>query len=128
VTRLSLQAADNVAAGDAPARTARALAALPRLAHLRLLTSTPNRTFWASPEVAAALARCPALRVLEVETRNDSLWRRELGPVNGQPCPPRPPRAWSPFAEALKAGGCRATVRMAPASTIFFTEEFDVDV
>jgi hypothetical protein len=88
---------------------------LPRLAHLRLSRFGSSCTFWGTPAVAAELARCPALRLLEVERPDDPLWRHELGPAdNADPCAPRPPSAWPPFVKALRAGGCRATVRPAP--------------
>jgi hypothetical protein len=99
------------------ARAARALARLPRLVHLRLAFprgDLPGESLgWGSPVVAAELARCPALRLLEIDRRDDPLWRHErLGPHPGMP---RPSPTWPPFAEALRAGGCGAAVR--PASS-----------
>jgi hypothetical protein len=120
-------------------RTARALARLPRLAHLRLtfvpLNVWPRRrdltSGWDSPLVAAALARCPALRVLEVDRRNDPLWRHKLGPAPGIPGRvPQPSPEWAAFAGALRAGGCGAALRPAPAAlteTNLFSKEFDVE-
>jgi hypothetical protein len=97
-----------------PARTARALARLPLLTHLRL-ASRWCRPDWASPEVAAALAGCPALRLLEIDRPGDPLWRHEIGPARGDRSRmPRPSPAWHPFAEALRAGGCGAVVRPRP--------------
>jgi hypothetical protein len=124
LTRLSLfaDAGGGLAPAEgAPARTARVLATLPRLAHLRLLSHRSSRVSWGSPAVAAELARCPALRLLEVERPNDPMWWHYLGPA---PANPR-----TPFAEALRAGGCRATVRPAPDSLPHdgFEEEFDID-
>jgi hypothetical protein len=79
--------------------------------------------------VAAALARCPALRLLEVGRPQDPLWRHEGGPAHGaNGRMPRPSPAWPPFAEALMAGGCRATVRPAPPPGASLLAEFDVDV
>jgi hypothetical protein len=129
LTSLSLSADSHdgrAPAEGAPARVACVLAGLPRLAHLRLSSPTPSGIVWGSPAVAAALARCPALRLLEVEPPNDPLWRHELGPAHTKPRMPRPSPLWQPFAEALRAGGCRATVR--PAPDFGFEEEFDFDV
>jgi hypothetical protein len=107
-------------AGGAPARTARALAGLPRLSHLRLAYphsnvrgATPD---WVCPAVAAELARCPALWVLEIDRLTGPLWRHErLGPPYGPgPRMPLPSPAWPPFVEALRAGGFRGPVRPAP--------------
>jgi hypothetical protein len=119
--------------GGAAVRAARALAGLPRLAHLRLtferydplcdsdiipLDRLVSKSLWGSPWVAAALARCPALRVLEIDRRDDPLWRHEHGPVHGaSPRMPRPSPHWKAFAGALRAGGCSAAVRPAPAWT-----------
>jgi hypothetical protein len=124
-------------AGGAFVRTARALARLPRLAHLRLtfrsFNVSPERpeveTEWGSALVAAELARCPALRLLEVGRPHDPLWRHELGDTGANPRTPRPSPSWPPFAEALRAGGCRATVRPAPAWTgpSVFSNEFDLE-
>jgi hypothetical protein len=110
-------------ASSAPARTARALARLPRLAHLRVSfpegTPPGKPSEWGCPavaaEVAAELARCPALRLLEIDRRGGPLWRHELGPLFGPgPVIPRPSPAWPPFAQALSAGGFCGTVRPAP--------------
>jgi hypothetical protein len=103
-------------AGSVPARAARALARLPRLAHLRVTypqgESPGDNSNWGCPAVAAELARCPALRLLEIDRRDGALWRHERGPpFSPGPCMPRPSPAWPPFAEALRAGGFRGSVR-----------------
>jgi hypothetical protein len=131
-----LQPAGRASEGDEPplgpecaglARAARALAGLPRLAHLRL-TVTYGSATWASPAVAASLARCPALRLLEIGRPGDPLWRHELGLAHGAgPRVPRPSPAWRPFAEALRAGGFGGVVRPAPASRRYPTE-FDLEI
>jgi hypothetical protein len=115
-------------AGSAPARTARALARLPRLAHLRLMFFQDNllgeTPYWDCPAVAAELARSPALRLLEIDCRDGPLWRHELGPVHGPgPRVPRPSPAWPPFAQALRAGGSGAVVRPAPER---FPHDFEI--
>jgi hypothetical protein len=128
LTQLCVTVADDFGpAGDAPARVARMLAGLPRLAHLRLIS---RARFWGAPAVAAELARCPALRLLEVENPYKPLWRHELGPAHGaNPRMPRPSPLWPPFAEALRAGGCRAAVRPGPADwPLVPREEFDIEV
>jgi hypothetical protein len=110
---------------------ARVLARLPRLEHLRLLNQATTGITWGFPEVAAELARCPALRVLEIDRAHDPLWRHELGPARGaHPRVPRPSSEWPPFAEALHAGGCRAALRPAPDSitTFLFEPEFEVEI
>jgi hypothetical protein len=114
------------------ARVARALAMLPRLAHLRLTFPKDYKVYdctsdWACPAVAAELARCRALRLLEIGRRDDPIWRHErLYPADGlRLCVPRPSPAWPPFAEALRAGGCGATVRPAPAASDSIAEEFE---
>jgi hypothetical protein len=131
LTRLRIFADGGRAPAEgAPARVACVIARLPRLAHLRLSSRTPSGILWGSPEVAAALARCPALRLLEVEPPNAPLWRHELGPARGaNPRMPRPSPTWPPFAEALRAGGCRATVRPAPDSMTGsgFAKEFEFE-
>jgi hypothetical protein len=147
LTRLFLEAKDEGTAAAAPpepggargnggpfggpARTARALARLPRLAHLRLAfgwSGTGCDPAWGCPEVAAALARCPALRLLEIDRPGDPLWRHEIGPARGdRPRMPRPSPAWPPFAAALRAGGCGAVVRPGPAEQSFFQFLLDVD-
>jgi hypothetical protein len=81
-------------ADDARVRTARALAGLPRLAHLRLASQSfsvflqkPEIDIdWGSSSVAAELARCPVLRVLEVDRTDDPLWRHEPDPGRGATC------------------------------------------
>jgi hypothetical protein len=125
-------------AGFALVRTARALARLPRLAHLQLtcehrrfFTSQRSIRPCAAPEVAAALARCPALRLLEIDRRGDPLWRHEQGPARGAPrrTPLLSPE-WAAFAHALRAGGCDAAMRPAPALTTdtwCFSTDFDVE-
>jgi hypothetical protein len=118
---------------DGPARAARALARLPRLAHLRVAFRGERLGLWdpawGCPEVAAALARCPALRLLEIDRPGDPLWRHELGPYLGdRPRLPRPSPAWPPFVAALRAGGCGAVVRPGPAEKLALEADFDVDV
>jgi hypothetical protein len=119
--------------GGAVVRAARALATLPRLAHLRLTFEfvsplwSKSRSLWGSASVAAELARCPALRLLEVDRRDDPLWR---GPTH---CGPlrisRPSPEWTAFAQALRAGGCGAALRPAPEAmgACAFSREFGVD-
>jgi hypothetical protein len=122
--------------GFALVRTARALAKLPRLVHLRLtfeydsgcMGVPESFSVWGSPAVAAALAGCPALRVLEIDYRHDPLWRHERGPAHGATC--LPPPEWVAFAHALRAGGCGAALRPAPAPPVgarLFLTDFDVD-
>jgi hypothetical protein len=111
------------------ARAARALAVLPRLAHLRLTFPKGDGGYgctsdWACPAVAAELARCPALRLLEIDRPDDPLWRHERGP---DPCAPLPSPAWPPFAKALRARGCDAAVRPVRASTGMHSEAFDIE-
>jgi hypothetical protein len=117
-------------------RAARALARLPRLVHLRLtfeydcgFMGVPESfAVWGSPLVAAALAGCPALRVLEIDYRHDPLWRHERGPAHGATC--LPPPDWAAFTHALRAGGCGAALRPAsapPVDTRLFLTDFDVD-
>jgi hypothetical protein len=107
-------------AGSAPARAARALARLPRLTHLRVTYPAgkvpEESSHWGRPGVAAQLARCPALRLLEIDCRYGPLWRHEREPPCGAAAPlvPRPSSAWPPFCQALRAGGCGATVRPVP--------------
>jgi hypothetical protein len=107
------------AAGSAPARTARALARLPRLVHLRVsfpVGKSPG-TDWGCPlvaaEVAAELSRCPKLRVLEVDYPTSPLWQHESAASAYGPRPrvPRPSATWPPFIQALRAGGFSGTVR-----------------
>jgi hypothetical protein len=110
-------------AGSAAARTARALARLPRLAHLRLTSfegeSPGVAPDWVCPAVAAELARCPALRLLEIDRRDSPMWRHERGSPSGPgPVVPRPSPAWPPFVQALRAGGSGAAVRPVPQSMI----------
>jgi hypothetical protein len=103
--------------GSAAARAAQALARVPRLAHLRLTfhESPGDNLDWFSPAVAAELARCPALRLLEIDRRDGPLWRHERGSRDGPgPLVPLPSPAWPPFVQALRAGGFGATVRPAP--------------
>jgi hypothetical protein len=127
-------------AGGALVRAARALARLPRLTHLRLtadpLDVLPRRPrsdpAWGSPLVAAALASCPALRVLEVCHRDEPLWRHEAGPAHGAARrTPLPPSRWTAFAEALRAGGSGAALRPTPEmlapNASSFLKEFDVE-
>jgi hypothetical protein len=129
LTLLHLEITSDKTSGKQPARVACALARLPRLAHLRLSRIGSNGTCWGTPAVAAELARCPALRLLEVERPHDPLWRHELGPAHGaDPCVPRPSPMWPPFADALRAGGCRATVRPAPDSNAMYAEAFDIEI
>jgi hypothetical protein len=131
LTRLFLYALHVAADGGGlgPVGTASLLARLPRLAHLRLLSGNRTVVFWVSPAVAAELARCPALRLLELEHRTDPLWRHEIGPADSaNPRTPRPSAAWPPFAEALRAGGCRATVRPIPRHSVIFGKELDVEI
>jgi hypothetical protein len=122
--------------GYAWVRTARALARLPRLAHLRLtfeyyrgyMGVPKSFSVWGSPAVAAALARCPALRVLEIDYRHDPLWRHERDPAHGAACLPSPD--WAAFTHALRARGCGAALRPAsapPVATRLFLTDFDVD-
>jgi hypothetical protein len=121
-------------AGSGRARVARALAGLARLAHLRLTAPSRSRllrqsqSFWGSPTVAAELARCPALRLLEIDRHDDPLWRHErTSPAKGpRPCIPRPSPAWPPFVEALRAGGCAAAVRPALSYSDTFATEFEL--
>jgi hypothetical protein len=109
---------------SAPARAARALARLPWLAHLRITSpESPDKSSgWGRPAVAAELARCPALRLLEIDSCRSALWRHERVPACGLGPPssivPRPPSAWSPFAQALRAGGSVATVQPAPEESL----------
>jgi hypothetical protein len=103
-------------AGSAPARSACALARLPRLAHLRLVSPKNKppgkRLVWGRPVVAAELARCgPALQLLEIDRRDGPLWQHQRG---SPPLVPLPSHAWPPFSQALRAGGFGATVRPAP--------------
>jgi hypothetical protein len=119
LTQLLLTVTSNNVASSALALTSRALARLPRLAHLRLTFSRRGLSAecpeWACPAVAAELARCPALRLLEIDRRDGTLWRHEPGPIPGSgPRMPRPSPAWPPFAQALRAGGFGAAVRPAP--------------
>ena len=89
------------------------------------------RHFWDSPAVAAELARCPALRLLEVERSYSSLWRHERGPARGADSRPLPSPLWPPFAQALRAGGCLATVRPAPIFNrghAMYAVDLDVDI
>jgi hypothetical protein len=121
------------AAPAGPARAARAVARLPRLAHLRLAFGWCGPgcdPAWGSPPVAAALARCPALRLLEIDRPGDPLWRHEVGPARGDnPRMPQPSAAWLPFVAALRAGGCGAVVRPGPpAEASAFDADFDVEV
>jgi hypothetical protein len=115
LTHLFLAFTSSDAALGAPARAARALARLPRLAHLRLTFSCfPHEKSYnlGCPEVAAELALCSSLRLLEID---GDLWRHERDPPGGpRPHMPRPSPMWAPFAQALRAGGCCATVRPAP--------------
>jgi hypothetical protein len=113
---------------NALARTACALARLPLLAHLRLTFPTtyrgnaPNKhKGWGRLAVAAELARCrPALRLLEIDRLDGPLWRHQRGsPCGPGPLGPLPSPAWPPFANALRAGGCGATVRPAPEGPSF---------
>jgi hypothetical protein len=106
-------------AAGALVRAPRALARLPRLAHLRLTFDLVDGFFcrfesdstWLSLLVAAALARCPTLRLLEV----------------GRPEQRLSPR-WAAFGKALRAGGCGAELRPAPASEgAVFAREFGVE-
>jgi hypothetical protein len=121
--------------GETPgglARAARALARLPRLAHLRLAFRACHPCcdpVWGSPAVAAALSRCPALRLLEIDRPCDPLWRHELGspPRCAGPRSPRPSPAWPPFAEALRAGGCGAVVRPCPPNKSALESELGVE-
>jgi hypothetical protein len=141
LTRLTLDVDDDDAEDDLfQTSAARALAGMPRLAHARLSSRARHTVFWGLPAVAAELARCPALRLLEVDRPNDVLWRYAVGlikrhevdlvanPRIANPRVPRPSPAWPPFAEALRAGGCRAAVRPGPDSTAMFSEEFDVEI
>jgi hypothetical protein len=127
LTRLSVDITSSKAAGK-PAPIACALARLPRLAHLQLSGGDYPGPFWGTPAVAAALAGCPALRLLEVGRRFDPLWKHEIGPARGaNPCVPRPSAVWPPFAQALRAGGCRATVRPDPRPEGKFAADFDIE-
>jgi hypothetical protein len=95
------------------ARAARALARLPRLTHLRVKALFGSD--WGVPAVAAELARCPALRLLEIDGRDGRLWEHERDPPGGpRPHAPRPSPAWPPFAQALRAGGFSVAVRPVP--------------
>jgi hypothetical protein len=126
--------------GFALVRTARALARLPRLAHLQFThedrdgPTSLGRSVLAcgSPSLAAELALCPALRLLEIDRRLDPLWRHERDAAHGGPRrAPLPSPEWAAFVHALRAGGCRAALRpAAPASavdTCSFSTDFDVD-
>jgi hypothetical protein len=113
LTHLFLAVTSVDAAGGAPVRAARALARLPRLVHLRV--TFPQGSDWGCPTVAAELARCPALRLLEIDGRNGRLWKLERDPPGGpRPHVSHPPPAWLPFARALRTGGFGGTVCPAP--------------